>query len=142
MDSFIEKLGDRIEKKRLRSQENRRIASDDFEKLIEILEKIVDAKAMFVNGQMFKIDLSRNTENQTVDIYLPNTIIRIENTGGHCFTVMWIPEVGDRRDSRRNFDGLDNFLEFLLPALSEKLENLGFLDKDIYPKKVQDTIGI
>jgi hypothetical protein len=154
MDEFISTLEETLDYKRKRKFDDTFTFEEKLEKLsfklqriARQLQKLVDAKATLENGNLFKYSVQKavfgsNFGKYYIELNLPDCDAYIEYMRrGDGPYILSINHRMNGRTLEESADD-DEILVDLAIFLGNKLGSLGMLDKEIYPKKVQDHLGI
>jgi hypothetical protein len=159
MDEFYEQLEKRIESQR--SKNSRQVPAIGFnidykrlptelKPIALLLEPLAKASAQFKSGGLFQV----HNENRIVELdptsRSPNLnviVIPFDKFNSHVIGYFrrGVPEKGYflmTSGHQRYHLSLSELKNGLVEELGSQLVNLGLLNKDLYSKKVQDTIGI
>jgi|ERR1035437_812429 hypothetical protein len=121
------------------------------------LDRLIEAEATLLNGQKISYSfIASDSQHHTLpclSISLPKTILQVFDNSqrplNHMSSVYYYRQKHYENSEETfesthvyQFSDLNNLLEQLAKDLAQELFSLGLLDKDIYPKKVQDTLDL
>jgi hypothetical protein len=157
MNEFINVLEETLDYKRRRKFDDKFTFKEKLKKLppelniiVNQLQQLVDAKATLENGSLFQYSIHKavygpNFGNYFIELNFTDceTCIDYIATKGIGHYVLSVnhrscPE-GTLEESAGN---ADEILVNLAIFLGNTLGSIGMLDKNVYPKKVQDHLGI